>query len=104
VDSAILGLAILIAFGLCFLPTIIVEIRRRSAEADVRDFHGRQLNEDSAIYQEVFTDCGVYCGLLNLSSRKYFGRAGKYVADEHGDFIIFYGWAGFYLALGLHKT
>jgi hypothetical protein len=39
----------LIAFGLCFDPTIIVKIRRRSAETDVRDFHGRQLSEDSAI-------------------------------------------------------
>ena len=52
VDSAVLGSAMLIAFGHCFLPTIIVKIRKRSAEADVRDFHGRQLSEDRAIYRD----------------------------------------------------
>lgn len=52
VDSAVLGSAMLIAFGHCFLPTIIVKIRRRSAETNVRDFHGRQLSEDRAIYQD----------------------------------------------------
>jgi T4 superinfection immunity protein len=35
VDNAILGLAMLIAFGLYFLPTIIVEIRRTEHSAGI---------------------------------------------------------------------